>query len=359
MDPTGASLILTPISMGLNAAYQQQMSRDQMRFQSQMAEANRQYESAEWLRRFNAQNDYNNPSAVVPRLIAAGLNPSSIFGSSTTTSATSAPVTSPSGGSLPSPVPNYSGVLAGGFSQSFLDLSNAMRSATEAKKTAAEIPYVSKIMEATIGEMAARMEDEQMKASYTKTLNELEMCFGSALRSKNVQKLEADYAKALADAKLSIAQSGYYDKASYERYTQALKNVADKILTDKQAFRIDYLLSSEKFALERQAQMYGAQANLSNAQALTENELRPYRKAIEIAESEIRGNQSNISASTWRYVIESAREAAEHAHLQNDEKVKDILIKGKNLDYRDAQEVRNWIKTIQGFIPLAPSIPME
>ena len=342
--------------LGLNA--QENMNEQNQEFQASENQKNRDWQSAEWQRQFDLTNAYNDPSAVVERLKKAGLNPAQIMagGSSSAVGQSKALPSAPSGGTSASPSPDYSGIITSGF-QSMQQIANSIKMLTEAKKTAKETPYIGALLDSQIKENLARFENEQAKADYQKLQTQFEQIFGSERRSKELSKLMSDTLLAEQEARLKGAQIELIDVEKLEKNMNALVAYAEKNKKEAEAARIKALIEPEIALLKAQASQATANAGLANAQALTENQLRPYRRAIEEAESQIKGDQSFISGSTWQYTIQMCEKAAYNAGLANDEKVKNILLKGKELDYRDGKEVRNWIKTFQGFIPMAPALP--
>ena len=351
-----ASLIGAGTS-AFNLSQQKKLMQQNNEFQAAENQKNREWQSEEWTRQFDLTNAYNDPTEVVKRLNGAGLNPAQVMSGASSSSAIShATPTAPSGGVSASPSPDYSGIITSGF-QSMQQIANSIKMLTEAKKTAKETPYVESLLDSQLQLNVAKFENEQAKADYQKLQTQFEQIFGTERRSQELKKLVNETLLADQEARLKGAQIELIDVEKLEKNMNALVAYAEKNKKEAEAARIKALIEPEIALLKAQASQASANAGLANAQALTENQLRPFRRAIEEAESQIKGDQSFISGSTWQYTIQMCEKAAYNAGLANDEKVKSILLKGKELDYRDGKEVRNWIKTFQGFIPMAPALP--
>ena len=189
------------------AGQSKSLTREGWRIQQAENQKNREYMSNEWTRQFEAQNAYNDPSAQVQRLVNAGINPSQVFGSGTNTTAMSQGSPQASAGSsipISSPLPiQYLG------SQFVNDLANAVRALSEADKNEALTPVEKDYKETLTKQLAAETEKVGAEKEAIDLQNQLTRVYGDALKSREVQKFDADIRKVNSEIEVLIQQKDY------------------------------------------------------------------------------------------------------------------------------------------------------
>lgn len=286
-------------------AYQKEMMLQNQHWQSAENEKNRQWQSDEWMRQFNASNEYNTPENQAKRLAAAGINPAVAFGSSGTgTSALSnASPSAPSGGTSFSPSPDYSSVLTRGF-VSQESLFNRLKMMNEIKRGGIENEFIGQKMEAEINQIIADISNTEAQTKVTNFNQKLNEMFGISHRSKELQKLKADTVRSYADAFLASQQGSEVDASIFEKHSNALLNYAKKHLTDKQVQQLELALPFVVSDIKSQINLRNSQSNEANQRAETERQLRASRVDLAGLEADLARNRLRFSDDTLYKRIE-------------------------------------------------------
>lgn len=185
---------------------------------------------------FNMEAAYNDPSAQKARLIAAGLNPATLYGGSATAASgnvdASVPSASGSGINPSNPSltaahmetpPSVMQALFGNiqsFTQSLLNLSNS-------KLSNAEKDRIKLLMNSELQGIIASTKSTEAQTEYQNLQTQFERIFGSAKRGSEVQKNIQEAHKLYEEAMLAAA------KGETEK-TQQWLNQADEILKKAQ-----------------------------------------------------------------------------------------------------------------------------
>lgn len=185
---------------------------------------------------FNLEAAYNDPSAQKARLIAAGLNPATMYGGSATAASgnvdASVPSASGSGISPSNPSltaahmetpPGVMQALFGNlqsFTQSMLNLSNS-------KLSNAEKDRIKLLMNSELQSIISSTKSTEAQTEYQNLQTQFERLFGSAKRGSEVQKNIQEAHKLYEEAMLAAA------KGETEK-TQQWLNQADEVLKKAQ-----------------------------------------------------------------------------------------------------------------------------
>lgn len=253
------------------AGQSKSLTREGWRLQVAENEKNRQYMSNEWDREFDKQNAYNAPSAQVERLLDAGINPSQVFGNGTNTTAMAQGSPSAGAGSsipISAPLPpNFAGT---GFISGIAD---AVRAFSEAEKNAELTPVEKENKETLTKQLAAQTGKLVAEKESVELENELTRIFGKSLKDKEVQQLDVNIRRTIADAEVLVETKDKVkaDKALAD--AERLLTDAKRHLTDAQYDELYTLLhprlmklQAETRNLEAQSGYYGAMSSYYGAQ---------------------------------------------------------------------------------------------
>ena len=246
------------------AGQSKSLTREGWRIQQAENQKNREYMSNEWTRQFEAQNAYNDPSAQVQRLVNAGINPSQVFGSGTNTTAMSQGSPQASAGSsipISSPLPiQYLG------SQFVNDLANAVRALSEADKNEALTPVEKDYKETLTKQLAAETEKVGAEKEAIDLQNQLTRVYGDALKSREVQKFDADIRKVNSEIEVLIQQKDYVGAQKKLAEADALLRDSQRLFTDSQAREINTLLEPKFMKYQAEINNLDAQAGYYRAE---------------------------------------------------------------------------------------------
>lgn len=178
-----------------------------------LAKENREFQLAASKELWNMENEYNNPSSQMARLVDAGINPYV---------AASKVAESNSSSSMPTPSQTAPVNQAyTGFGQAFSDAANVLGQLANARNKTAE----SEFLERTL---AARAKSEVVAAQQKEFDYELDKIFKSQERNSFLQESQSRIKKSLSDIELALSQKDYYQA---EKLYTDLKSEHEKVLT--------------------------------------------------------------------------------------------------------------------------------
>lgn len=250
---------------GMNARRQWKYAKKQMALQQQYALEQMQKQSelsySNWQKQFDYENDYNNPTKVFERYLAAGVTPAAVLGSSgvgvnATMSGGSAGMPSasgPSGGAPVAPGPAFSGDPTA-IAQNLVAKSTADRNAAAAARDRADANRIANETheagfqrlydDATLALMRAKEKGELADAEYISTQNALlgfdkivrEWTLGGQIEAVlaeyqdkiNVAKagnIRNEYLRTQLESELLLTWSMYQSNTADAAYKQQLSNL--------------------------------------------------------------------------------------------------------------------------------------
>ena len=279
-----------------------------------MLQANR--ENNDWSRNtaiemFNLQNEYNDPSAIKARLEAAGLNPSVVMGQNNPM--VQGNIQTPQA----QPVPSFQQAQVSPVPSPFVGLFDAI------EKYSSAIHNIS----------SAKQKDTEAKIALEKLQPEIDKIW-SEVNLNNAQAAYQNCQKALSElkapyeVKLMIANAALSAFKGQESQANAALLKAERQLTNSKnkqlKLQMPYIVQQARESINlmkaQKASAY-ANANLSNAQAKTEDVLRNFR----VLESDAD--------------IKRIHEITRQAHLTGDSQVLENYLKFRGLDGKSAIEV--------------------
>ena len=270
---------------------------------------NRDFQSAEWTRQFNAINAYNDPSATKERINKAGLNASAMLnGSGSAIGQSSGSPSAPSGAFGLNPMPDV--VSQVGF-QSRESLMKRLEMLGKLGEASYLMPETKQKLSAEVQDILNDAKYKDIKAQTEEYMLSLEKIFGPAMKSVAVVKALKDLAVADAEIRLKGSQATEADANAAKAAEDKLKSIAERELTGKQKELVDLEIhwfgktrqQEINESKSREASNYGS-ANLSNAQAKTENELRESKKLALDLSNELSGLDVDFNFETYQKRLE-------------------------------------------------------
>lgn len=240
--------LLSSISSAISANKQLKAQKEEnalnRQFNADEAQKSRDFE----LDMFNRTNSYNDPKQVVDRLSKAGLNPALAFGGFQNAAFGGNSAAAFSNNGVGTPLPDFTGMSSAG--QSYLNArlieSQARKNDADADKTRTEIPWVDKL-----AQLGIDVGNQQIKvdAAQEREIN------------KRIDVMSDSQKEIRARVKLIDQQTDYFIKENtfYElkQTTSIMKDVAtiqdifsSAHLKDVEAYRLSFLLNSEKNFLD-------------------------------------------------------------------------------------------------------------
>ena len=191
--------------------YQTELQDSQNAWQAEQNRLAEQYQTDEWQRQFNATNAYNDPSAQVDRLIAAGINPASLAGSSSAAGTSSASVTGNSGHNTGYGVGNLGAPIAGMQTDVINAVGNAIKSLTGGVRDLASAKETNTLLPEKVRNLISQTNNLEAQTYITKLQSSLLDKFGSKKEQALINNFIAQTAKEYASAEQAYAQANDLD----------------------------------------------------------------------------------------------------------------------------------------------------
>lgn len=295
-----------------NNEMQERLNTTNNEFSASEAEKAYQRQVEQWHR----EVQYNSPIEQLKRFQEAGLNPSVAFGgnlgSSTSASASSAPMASPHGSgvspSMPTLIPAH--LEDPKVGSAFADIFKALN---EGKKQGAEATQINQTMTTLLESLKADVESKNLANALTKA-------YGDAKASAEIENIVQNTSTSTKLAYVYATQ-GDLNKAEQaladarketEKATAALRGEEKKLMEKRNEVFYKQVEADLKTAASQRAANYGAaasgyaSANYQNAMAATENAVRDHKVRLFGAEADKMTNEALLSGIDAR--VESALE---------------------------------------------------
>lgn len=356
---------------------QQEQAREQNAWQSAENEKDRQFqtetwneqfaqENAEYDRRFQQANEYNDPSAVVARLRAAGINPAAAMGQLTGTggmaaaggsSQPGAPAFAPPHQVSAVGIQNPNNVInIGSVISSLADMMNAQ---TNAKKYGLESRYQDETLELVKGQMKSNI-------AYQDSLSTLNQIEAEVARVFKKPQASAELMRTLNQATM-FAMNGDLAKAEKE-LTQAqerLINLRGDIYEEGKSALLN-LIGLYGQNLKASTQAHFASASRDIAETETINQTREYDVAFAKASAElerykswITKNEHYISTNTKNEQVNLIMEQFKQSQLLTstmEEQLRQAVFRG---DWQLVDKIVDYMKTGSEIYENLKSIPIK
>lgn len=227
----GASVLGSLVSGIFNSSAQRkanklqiQLAKEQNAFNERMLDKQNAFNLDMW----HKENEYNSPTAQVQRMLAAGLNPAALAGTSGQSGlSTNMPQSeSFSPAALPNIVPESGfGDAIGNMSSQFLNMAAAFKSLTEIKGTEIDNANKDAMLKATIDKLRAdgRLSDEQANnINWESTIKQTS--FNDLIQITHQQALDAMYKAEVSKIESEVKQK-YGDKIGEAELNKVLEEV--------------------------------------------------------------------------------------------------------------------------------------
>lgn len=308
-----------------NERYQRELMREQMDFQSSENEKARNWQEEQWQKQFDLTNAYNTPEAQAERLRQAGINPLVAFEGAQSTSGSASSIGTPSTSHTASPVPDYSGVLTSGYNN-LRSLTDTLKTLSDTRGQHIENSRLGSKLDTEIEETLARIDNEKAKTEYQRLVTQLETVFGFAMRSKELQKIQSELYRNIADSQLAIAQGKYYDAAALTQAYERLLKYCQAHKLEKESEQIELQMQwyvpqvkSEIARNQGQAAAGFASAEESREQAEDIRVTRADRLRILAANADLNEVNASVAVETKREKIDALMQEYRRAKIITDE----------------------------------------
>lgn len=270
---------------------------------------NRDFQSQEWTRQFNAINEYNDPSKTKERLTKGGLNASAMLnGQGAAIGQSTGSPSAPSGASGLNPMPDV--VSQVGF-QSRESLFKRLQTLGDMAKNSYLLPETKEKLSAEIQSTLNDAKYKDIKAQSEEFILSLDKILKPYERSAGLMNALKNLAVADADIRLKGSQSNEADARAAQLAEEKLLTIAKRNLSQKEFERLELEIKwygkirqqEINESKSREASNYGS-ANLSNAQAKTESEFRSARKLAIDLSNELKGLDVDFNYETYQKRLE-------------------------------------------------------
>lgn len=269
-----------------------QIAREANEAQAKLQADNNQFQHDMAIEMFERENEYNNPTAQMERMRAAGLNPYMGNTGGSMVQSSSGDIATPTGTApLPVHAPTMQvepSVLGTAF-QNFDVLSRAFKNIADARKTGLD----TSLLQAEFNDMVRQESEKARILELERKIKGVDLSFLPQRYTKELDQLDKAISLAIAQTATEEAKKDNYDRDT------ALKKVQERLerfnikLTKSQIRRIDELLP-----LEQETERSKALANKGAA-------------AAGYAAAEKSREESETIRSTREHIIEKAKEDAE------------------------------------------------
>lgn len=324
------------------------IARENRAWQSKENQLNRDWEEKMW----QAQNEYNTPSAMMSRYKAAGLNPYLVGDGSPSVGAASSPGSPSMVGAPNQPnliAPDVSG-FGVGISQG---ASSAMQTYLQAKSIDANVANQEAQTANTFAETYAKLIDSMGYKDANYVMEKIAPLFSHGdMNSPLVRRLQANAMRAEADSEMSRLNYDIAERFGFqqkEREMEILQHMPDKILAEINKLKADELLSRKSVdeLVTRMARNL-AEALKLGAEANTINQLRTYIVNSAKYESLLLSYQEGEASAEFESngVIRKNKRTQEYKDKKADS------FGSWNEDYNSTlKKVNSFIQTASPFIP--------
>lgn len=283
-------------------------------------ELNRQFNAAEAQKSrdyntqmFNLTNQYNDPSAVVGRLVKAGLNPALAFGGFANAQIAGSSAQASSNGSLSGVMPDYSGLSSAGamavnaYQQSRVTDAEVRLKEAQANNLEKQTSWIDKLSQ---GQLDKTYSDIGINTSNLK-INEEQAKILVKTGKQIDENINLIRAQAYTVQQTGLLQSKEVEWFEVKNNSEIAKNVATikqllsaAHLNDEQAYRVGVMLAAELAFTKASTAAQEATANNQNSQAfLHGQQTRALRFTNDINDETLRKYKlDGLSEQQWKEV---------------------------------------------------------
>lgn len=287
-----------------NNALQQKIAAENNQLQVDMMRENNKFSRDMALEMFNLENEYNNPSAQVERLIAAGLNPATMYGSGSvantgdiSTPSAAGSTVSPSMPSFSTPIMQTPPSVLGAMFGSLESVTRSLTNLSQAGLNKQQQVKISSLLTAELDKMLAEKDNIEISNQVKKFTFELDKVFSYLERGGKLNESYNQAYKLYNEGLLALV------KQDTEKAEQAFKD-AQASLSKNQSKQVEEMLpmlvktqeetvklvqQQQRTEKAKQSNLYAgaqlSQANAKTVDALRDSEVR-LKEAISKKENE-------------------------------------------------------------------------
>ena len=198
---------------------------------------NRDFQSQEWTRQFNAINEYNDPSRTKERLTKGGLNASAMLnGQGSAIGQSSGSPSAPSGASGLNPMPDV--VSQVGF-QSKESVFRRLEMLGSLSKNSYLLPETKQKLSAEINNILADERFKSIKADSEEFMLALNRFFAPIMKLAGVEQAFKDLALTDAETRLAIANGDVVNEEKQNKVEERLLTIAKRNLSQKEFEKLE------------------------------------------------------------------------------------------------------------------------
>lgn len=308
-----------------NNALQQKIAAENNQLQVDMMRENNKFSRDMAIEMFNLENEYNNPSAQVQRLLEAGLNPATMYGSGSiansgdiSTPSAAGSTVSPSMPSFTTPIMQSPPSVLGAMFGSLESVTRSLTNLSQAGLNKQQQVKISSLLTAELDKMLAEKDNIEISNQVKKFTFELDKVFSYLERGgklnetyNNAYKLYNEGLLALVKQDTEKAEQAFKDAQSALSKNQS-RQVEEMlpVLVKTQEETVKLVQEQQNTEKAKQSNLY-AGADLSRANAKTANELRD-------SEVKLRKAIANKEHETWKMFNAYIEELYSAYHAQLD-----------------------------------------
>lgn len=348
-------------------AFDMEKLANEQAFANQQRLASQEYQSEEWQRQFDVQNEYNDPVAQAERLRRAGINPQIAMSGDSAKVVTGSSVAAPSGSS-PSPA---SSPMASGrhglspvpfspgtnLAQDLSQVAGALDSFGKAVGQGLENTLAAKTMQSMISMKSAQAMGQELMNQGQKTLNAM----SNIKLSYADRELSAKVTKLVNEGLLAASQGKHFDKLSVldEAQTELIQTLSEKYGYEGQRAAMEAMtfmdeVKSRINLANAKASEALANADLSGAKAQSLDAIRPYVTEIERCNANEASRLEFFRAETAGERFHNFMSKVENESLLNYEERQTLQTKFERAyDLRNARESHEFVRYVEDFFDYA------
>lgn len=317
----------------------------------------------QWRQSFNMQNEYNSYGNQISRMLSAGINPNSLYGSAAGVATSSMGATSPSQPPQISPTPFQSHASPIGLPTGFAntrsllsDTGSFLRDIGQAKKLGVETTQLEKLFDLEV-------EERQQKIFGQKVVNEgvsLQNYVLDKTKDTQVRKATEDLLKVIAETENVEQDTEKKLQDMFTSYSEELLNIAKRKMSEKEfeilQFKVDHLdeeFKNQMELLRSQSANQRAQAKLNRELAITEKDLRSGRVNCLDLQYKFQLVQYNLAQMeydekdlTFVNRVSAIVEQCKQQGIMSDTMYQQFLQEKQRTKYGEMQQIAQYVNTM-------------
>ena len=304
---------------------------------------NRDFQSKEWQRQFDAINAYNDPSATKERLIKGGLNASALLnGQGSAIGQSTGSPSAPSGASGLNPMPDV--VSQVGF-QSRESLMRRLDTLAQLGKSNFLLPETKQKLSAEIQDTLADAKYKDIRAQSEEFLLSLDKILKPIERNAGVLQALKSLALADADIRLKGSQASEADAHAAQLSEEKLLTIAKRNLSQKDYERLELEIKWYGKIRQQEINESKSRENANNASAeesRTQADVNRQEKRIKEVVAEVKESGKTQEIDTLIRELQARGDIA-------DADANDAILRLNRINQIQDKRSGYWFKEVDGF----------